>query len=77
MIHATSHQFVWAVPCRTVQVTIHHSHPFEASEQDRNPLRRFRGRMTSPVSIWAAASRERQAGRTLSSFLAAEATPAK
>jgi flavin reductase (DIM6/NTAB) family NADH-FMN oxidoreductase RutF len=56
-------------------VTIHHSHPFQASEQDRNPLRRFRGRMTSPVSIWAASSGGRRAGWTLSSFLVADGDP--
>ena len=70
MIHATSEQ-----PCRTVEVTIHHSHPFEAGEQDRNPLRRFRGRMTSPVSIWAATSGGRRAGWTLSSFIVADGDP--
>ena len=62
-------------PCRTVQVTIHHSHPFEVGEQDRNPLRRFRGRMTSPVSIWAAAGGGSRAGWTLSSFLVADGDP--
>jgi flavin reductase (DIM6/NTAB) family NADH-FMN oxidoreductase RutF len=56
-------------------VTIHHSHPFASDEQDRNPLRRFRGRMTSPVSIWAAASGENRAGWTLSSFLVADGDP--
>jgi flavin reductase (DIM6/NTAB) family NADH-FMN oxidoreductase RutF len=58
-------------------VTIHHSHPFEAGEEDRNPLRRFRGRMTSPVSIWAAAAGGRRAGWTLSSFLVADGDPAE
>ena len=62
-------------PCRTVQVTIHRSHPFAAGEQDRNPLRRFRGRMASPVSIWAAASAGNRAGWTLSSFLVADGDP--
>jgi flavin reductase (DIM6/NTAB) family NADH-FMN oxidoreductase RutF len=56
-------------------VTIHHSHPFATGEHDRNPLRRFRGRMTSPVSIWAAADRGNRAGWTLSSFLVAEGDP--
>jgi flavin reductase (DIM6/NTAB) family NADH-FMN oxidoreductase RutF len=69
VIHATS------APCTTVQVTIHHSHPFAAGEQDRNPLRRFRGRMASPVSIWAAASGGTRAGWTLSSFLVADGDP--
>jgi flavin reductase (DIM6/NTAB) family NADH-FMN oxidoreductase RutF len=44
-------------------------------EQDRNPLRRYRGRMPSPVSIWAAAADGRRAGWTLSSFLVANGDP--
>ena len=56
-------------------MTIHHNHPFEVGEQDRNPLRRFRGRITSPVSIWAAAGGGRRAGWTLSSFLVADGDP--
>lgn len=56
-------------------MTIHHSHPFATGEQDRNPLRRFRGRMTAPVSIWAAAGGGNRAGWTLSSFLVAEGDP--
>src|SRR4029453_9949946 len=61
--------------CTTSGVTIHHSHPFAAGEQDRNPLRRFRGRMASPVSIWGAASGGTRAGWTLSSFLVADGDP--
>jgi flavin reductase (DIM6/NTAB) family NADH-FMN oxidoreductase RutF len=56
-------------------VTIHHSHPFAVDEHDRNPLRRFRGRMASPVSIWAAAAKGTRAGWTLSSFLVADGDP--
>ena len=56
-------------------MTIHHSHPFATGEEDRNPLRRFRGRMTSPVSIWAAAGGGNRAGWTLSSFLVADGDP--
>jgi flavin reductase (DIM6/NTAB) family NADH-FMN oxidoreductase RutF len=56
-------------------VTIHDSHPFAAGEQDRKPLRRFRGRMASPVSIWAASHGENRAGWTLSSFLVADGDP--
>jgi flavin reductase (DIM6/NTAB) family NADH-FMN oxidoreductase RutF len=58
-------------------VTIHHSHPFSVAEQDRNPLRRFRGRMASPVSIWAATANGTRAGWTLSSFLVADGDPAE
>ena len=56
-------------------MTIHSSHPFAVGEQDRNPLRRFRGRMASPVSIWAAAADGTPAGWTLSSFLVADGDP--
>ena len=56
-------------------MTIHHSHPFATSEEERNPLRRFRGRMTSPVSIWAAAGGGSRAGWALSSFLVADGDP--
>jgi flavin reductase (DIM6/NTAB) family NADH-FMN oxidoreductase RutF len=75
VIHATSDQLLRAAPCRTDQVTIHHSHPFAVGEQDRNPLRRFRGRMASPVSIWAASANGARAGWTLSSFLVADGDP--
>jgi flavin reductase (DIM6/NTAB) family NADH-FMN oxidoreductase RutF len=61
--------------CTTSGVTIHHSHPFAVGEQDRHPLRRFRGRMASPVSIWAAAAHDVRAGWTLSSFLVADGDP--
>jgi flavin reductase (DIM6/NTAB) family NADH-FMN oxidoreductase RutF len=61
--------------CTTSGVTIHHSHPFAVGEQDRNPLRRFRGRMASPVSIWAATAHGMRAGWTLSSFLVADGDP--
>ena len=56
-------------------MTIHHSHPFAVGEQDRDPLRRFRGRMPSPVSIWAATAHGTRAGWTLSSFLVADGDP--
>jgi flavin reductase (DIM6/NTAB) family NADH-FMN oxidoreductase RutF len=74
VIHATS-RLTASVPCRTEKVTIHHSHPFAVGEQDRNQLRRFRGRMVSPVSIWAAAANGTRAGWTLSSFLVADGDP--
>jgi flavin reductase (DIM6/NTAB) family NADH-FMN oxidoreductase RutF len=61
--------------CTPSEVTIHHSHPFAVGEQDRNPLRRFRGRMPSPVSIWAATAHGTRAGWTLSSFLVADGDP--
>ena len=71
------HIWIAAATCRTVQVTIHHSHPFTVGEQDRNQLRRFRGRMASPVSIWAAAANNTRAGWTVSSFLVADGEPSE
>ena len=56
-------------------MTIHHNHPFAVDEQDRNPLRRFRGRMASPISVWAAVANGTRAGWTLSSFLVADGEP--
>lgn len=56
-------------------VTIHQSHPFATPEPDRNPLRRWRGRMVSPVSVWTATDGSIRAGWTLSSFLVADGQP--
>ncbi len=58
-------------------MSIHSTHPFATPEPDRDPLRRFRGRMTAPVSVWAATANERSAGWTLSSFLVADGDPAE
>jgi flavin reductase (DIM6/NTAB) family NADH-FMN oxidoreductase RutF len=57
-----------------LRVTIHRDNPFLGGERD--PVRQFRGRMIAPVSIWAAAARERRAGWTVSSFLVADGAPA-
>lgn len=54
-------------------MTIHADHPFAGGEAD--PLRRFRGRMPSAVSVWAAERDGRRAGWTLSSFLVAHGEP--
>jgi flavin reductase (DIM6/NTAB) family NADH-FMN oxidoreductase RutF len=58
-------------------VSIHSEHPFAASGPDRSPLRRLRGRMPSPVSIWTAEAAGRRFGWTLSSFLVADGEPAQ
>lgn len=58
-------------------MTIHSSHPFATPESDRSPIRRFRGRMPSAVSVWAAADQTTRAGWTLSSFLVADGAPAE
>ncbi|MGI3780808.1 MAG: flavin reductase family protein [Janthinobacterium lividum] len=56
-------------------MTIHSEHPFADAAGDRSPLRRFRGRMVSPVSVWTALGEGRRAGWTVSSFLLADGEP--
>jgi flavin reductase (DIM6/NTAB) family NADH-FMN oxidoreductase RutF len=56
-------------------VTIHSEHPFAEAAGDRSPLRRFRGRMASPVSVWTALGRGHRAGWTVSSFVVADGEP--
>jgi len=56
-------------------VTIHSEHPFADAAGDRSPLRRFRGRTVSPVSVWTALGEGRKAGWTVSSFLVADGEP--
>lgn len=58
-------------------MSIHSEHPFSTAGPDRNPLRRMRGRMPSPVSVWTAESGGRRVGWTLSSFLVADGEPAQ
>lgn len=62
---------------QTPRVSIHSEHPFATAGGDRNPLRRLRGRMPSPVSVWTAESGSRRVGWTLSSFLVADGKPAQ
>jgi flavin reductase (DIM6/NTAB) family NADH-FMN oxidoreductase RutF len=57
------------------QVTIHSEHPFMPAEPDRSPVRRFRGRLASPVTLWTSTHRERPAGLTVSSVLVADGEP--
>ena len=57
-------------------MTIHNSHPFLPPPEDRNPLRRLRGRMPAPVSIWTSADGARRDGWTISSMLVADGVEA-
>ena len=56
-------------------MTIHDTHPFAASGQPRRPLRRFRGRLPAPVTIWASAGRSGPVGLTVSSLVVADGEP--
>ncbi|SOD71478.1 flavin reductase (DIM6/NTAB) family NADH-FMN oxidoreductase RutF [Jatrophihabitans sp. GAS493] len=56
-------------------MTIHSAHPFQPDESARNPVRQFRGRLASPVSIWTSNGRGQPAGLTVSSMLVADGDP--
>jgi flavin reductase (DIM6/NTAB) family NADH-FMN oxidoreductase RutF len=60
-------------------MTIHSSDPFATPEEDRSPVRRLRGRLPSPVTLWTTAgtaSSAGPAGLTVSSVLVADGAPA-
>ena len=59
------------------RVSIHSEHPFLPPEGERNPIRRFRGRMVLPVSVWTAVRGGRKAGWTVSSMIVADGEPAE
>lgn len=50
---------------------IHHEHPFLDPEASRDPIRRFRGRLSSPVTVVTAGGERDRAGLTVSSLLVA------
>lgn len=56
-------------------MTIHPDHPFLPPEGDRDPVRRLRARMPSPVSLWATDAGGDRTGLTVSSMLLADGEP--
>ncbi|MBB5982193.1 flavin reductase family protein [Kribbella solani] len=56
-------------------MTIHGDHPFLPPENERSPVRRFRGRLPSPVGLWTTAHEGERAGLTVSSMLVADGEP--
>lgn len=58
-------------------MTIHSEHPFLPPEGERDPLRRFRGRLPAPVTLWTAGTGADRAGLTVSSVLVADGDPAR
>lgn len=56
-------------------MTIHGDHPFLPPESERSPVRRLRGRLPSPVSLWTTAHDGERAGLTVSSVLVADGDP--
>ena len=54
---------------------IHEEHPFAPPEDDREPIRRLRGRLAAPVTIVTAGDGDDRAGLTISSLVIAEGDP--
>lgn len=57
-------------------MTIHEDHPFIPPEGDRDAVRRLRGRLAAPVTVWAAGAGRNRVGLTVSSLLIADGDPA-
>jgi 3-hydroxy-9,10-secoandrosta-1,3,5(10)-triene-9,17-dione monooxygenase reductase component len=55
-------------------MTIHNVDPFATPESERSPLRRLRGRLASPVTLWTAPG---PAGLTVSSTLIVDGRPGR
>jgi flavin reductase (DIM6/NTAB) family NADH-FMN oxidoreductase RutF len=56
-------------------VSIHSEHPFLPSGDARNPLRRLRGRMPLPVTVWTSELDGRRVGWAVSSVMLADGDP--
>ena len=56
-------------------MSIHGEHPFLTPRELRDPVRRLRGRLPAPVTIWTTADGARRDGWTISSVLVAEGVP--
>ncbi|MDQ3432908.1 MAG: flavin reductase family protein [Actinomycetota bacterium] len=54
---------------------IDYTHPFLPPDDERDPVRRLRGRLAAPVTLWTAQLGDRAAGLTVSSVLVAEGEP--
>lgn len=56
-------------------MTIHTSHPF--ADPDPDPVRRFRGRLGSAVTLWTSGSGATRAGLTVTSLMVAGGEPGR
>lgn len=56
-------------------MTIHSEHPFVPPEGERDPLRRLRGRIAAPVTVWATGDGTGRRGLTVSSVMIADGEP--
>ncbi|MGH2695197.1 MAG: flavin reductase family protein [Actinomycetota bacterium] len=60
-----------------LQARIHKEHPFHTPPELREPVRRLRGRLASPVTIWTSGREGAYAGLTVSSIVVAEGEPSR
>jgi flavin reductase (DIM6/NTAB) family NADH-FMN oxidoreductase RutF len=58
-------------------VTIHASNPFATPDDQRSLVRRLRGRLPSPVTLWTAGAGADRAGLTVSSALIVDGDPGR
>lgn len=58
-------------------MSIHSEHPFATPPSERDPVRRLRGRLAAPVTVWTTGDQTRRAGLTVSSMMVAEGDPAE
>ncbi len=58
-------------------MTIHTEHPFATPDNERDPLRRLRGRLIAPVTVWTCGVGRDRAGLTVSSMLVADGRPGR
>jgi flavin reductase (DIM6/NTAB) family NADH-FMN oxidoreductase RutF len=56
---------------------VHEEHPFETPDDQRDPARRFRGRLAAPVTIITSGAGEHRTGLTVSSLVVAEGDPSR
>lgn len=56
---------------------IHGEHPFLTPRELRDPVRRVRGHLPAPVTVWTSADGVRRDGWTISSVLVGEGEPAE
>jgi flavin reductase (DIM6/NTAB) family NADH-FMN oxidoreductase RutF len=55
---------------------IHAEHPYATPAGQRDPLRRFRGRLAAPVTLWTTGTGRGRAGLTVASTLVVDGAPA-
>lgn len=58
-------------------VTIHATDPFATPEGDKSDVRRLRGRLAAPVTLWTTSAKDGPAGLTVSSILVADGEPGR